>query len=337
MDSLPEHVGRLAPLVGLLASDELGGERLIDFLNPRKRAEEKSHTLRNSLLIGVPIVAALVLAFLGYRQLSGLDREIDELTKANAAMEEPVKLASVSRERTERVDVFLDGDVNWLDEIRRLAQVMPPAQDMIVRSISGTIDPRSGGGTLQVAGGVIDPSMIDDLEEALRDEDHRVVGDGAKEGKQGDNYRWGYNEKITINPSTVRKLRYQALTATPAPSAPETPTDQNVIEESELGTSDATEPPSTAEEPPAEEPPAEEPPVEESPVEQSPAGDPTAVEPSAGEPDAAIPPATEPAPPDEPEPPPSDAQQPDSSEANQAVESSPAPQPADLKATEVTS
>ena len=216
MDSLPKHVGRLAPLVGLLASDELGGERLIDFLNPRKRAEEKSHTLRNSLLIGVPVVAALVLAFLGYRQVSGLDREIDELTKANAAMEEPVKLASVSRERTERVDVFLDGDVNWLDEIRRLAQVMPPAQDMIVRSISGTIDPRSGGGTLQVAGGVVDPSMIDDLEESLRDEDHRVVGDGAKEGKQGDTYRWGYNEKITISPSTVRQLRYQALTSTPA-------------------------------------------------------------------------------------------------------------------------
>ncbi|MEM0925711.1 MAG: hypothetical protein AAGJ83_06720, partial [Planctomycetota bacterium] len=38
---LPEHIGRLAPLVGLLASDEVASDRLIDFVNPRQRPEEK--------------------------------------------------------------------------------------------------------------------------------------------------------------------------------------------------------------------------------------------------------------------------------------------------------
>ena len=47
--SLPDHIGRPAPLVGLLASDEVAGDRLIDFLNPRKRAEAKPDTLKKGV------------------------------------------------------------------------------------------------------------------------------------------------------------------------------------------------------------------------------------------------------------------------------------------------
>lgn len=210
-DSLPQHVGRLAPLVGLLASDEVGGGRLIDFLNPRKRVEEKPNTLKKALLIGVPIAAVLLLAFLGYRQLSDLDRQIAELEKANKAMEKPVEQAAISRARTEQIDQFLDGDVNWLSEMRRLAQSMPPAEKMIIRSVTASINPRGGGGTIQVSGAVTEPIVIDEFEESLRDEDHRVVGDGARQEPSKDSYRWRFNEKISVDAAAIRDLRYEAL------------------------------------------------------------------------------------------------------------------------------
>ena len=210
--ALPQHVGRLAPLVGLLASDEFGGDRLIDFLNPRKRVEEKPNPLTKPLLIGIPVAAALLLAFLGYRQFSNLDKQIAELEKTNKAMEQPVKLATSSRERTERVDLFLDGGVNWLNELRQLAQSMPPAETMIVKSVSGSVEQRAGGGTLQITGAVTDPSVIDEFEESVRDQQHRVVGDGAKKDeKSNDSYRWGFDEKITVDATTIRNLRYTAL------------------------------------------------------------------------------------------------------------------------------
>ena len=245
-DTLPQHVGRLAPLVGLLANDETGGERLIDFLNPRKRAEEKPETLKKALMIGVPIAAVLLLAFLAQRQLSDLDRKIEILQQANRDMEEPVQIAAVSRDRTERVDAFLDGDVNWLHELRRLAESMPPAEKMIVKSVKAAAETRGGGGTIQITGAVTDPSVIEEFEEALRDEEHRVFGDGAKKDERSsDAYRWGFDEKITVDGTTVRNLRYTALAAPSAATVlDDTPIVSDASAEQERPSADAPNDPS---------------------------------------------------------------------------------------------
>ena len=253
--SLPEHVGRLAPLVGLLVASDTEADRLIDFLNPRERYVETPSPYRRALLIGVPVAAALLLAFGVYRKLKGLDRQIAELKSANAAMQPDVDRAEESIARTEVIDQFLDGDVNWLSEIRRMAIEMPPSDEMIVRSVSASSNPRTGGGTLKVEGGVVNPSVIDVFEQALRDDAHQVKGDGASEQKTEDAYRWGFTESITIAPEAVRNERYEALTAastndaestspqeppspeepppdgesTPEEAASEPPTDQEVI------------------------------------------------------------------------------------------------------------
>ena len=84
-DRLPDHVGRFAPLVGLLASDGIDADRLIDFLNPRRRPEAPPDHFKKALIIGAPIAAALLLGFFAYRQLSSLDSKIATLQAANAA------------------------------------------------------------------------------------------------------------------------------------------------------------------------------------------------------------------------------------------------------------
>jgi Tfp pilus assembly PilM family ATPase len=209
---LPDHVGRLAPLVGLLAADEGAPDRLVDFLNPRQRAQEAPNHLRTGLMIGVPVAAALLLGYLMFSHLKGLDQQIADLKSANESLKPQVDAAVKSIARTESIDKFLDGDVNWLSELRRLAKTMPPSDQMIVRHISATSDPRGGGGTLKVIGAVTTPGVIDEFEESLRDEAHRVVGDGASVQKNAkDAYRWDFTESITVTPDSIRNGRYAAM------------------------------------------------------------------------------------------------------------------------------
>lgn len=211
-DDLPDHVGRLAPLVGLLVADEGAPDRLVDFLNPRQRAEEAPNHLRTGLMIGVPVAAVLLLVYLMVSHLKDLDRQIAELKAANQSLKPQVDAALQSIARTESIDKFLDGDVNWLKELRRLAKSMPPSDQMIVRQVVATSDPRGGGGTLKVIGSVTTPGAIDDFEEALRDESHRVVGDGASAQKNArDAYRWDFSESITVTADAVRNERYAAM------------------------------------------------------------------------------------------------------------------------------
>jgi hypothetical protein len=209
--SLPSHVGRLAPLVGLLVADESHSDRLIDFLNPRKRPEIKPNHLRTGLLIAVPLIAALFLGYTVYGKLSSLDKRIAELQAANSQLKPSVDAAIKSMSRTEQVDLFLDGNVQWLDEIRRLAEQMPGADEMIVRNITATADQRTGGGKLVVSGGATSPNSIDQFESALRDPGHTVIGDGASEEKSNDAYRWGFTETIQVDPLRVRNLRYEGI------------------------------------------------------------------------------------------------------------------------------
>ncbi|MGB7329549.1 MAG: hypothetical protein WBD31_32040 [Rubripirellula sp.] len=224
---LPDHVGRLAPLVGLLAADEAHSDRLIDFLNPRKRVEVEPNRLRTAAMVAVPAVLAIVGGYFLYRNLGNMDAEIAELKTGNAAMKPAVDAATDSINRTETIDKFLDGDVNWLEEMRRLAIAMPPADKMIVRGLTGTTDPRRGGGKLVVTAEVTEPIVMDEFEQSLRDAMHSVVGDGVNESKSKDAYRYGINETISIEAESVRNVRYEkileAMIAESAGSAEETP------------------------------------------------------------------------------------------------------------------
>ncbi|MCG8650522.1 MAG: hypothetical protein MI861_11865, partial [Pirellulales bacterium] len=208
---LPEHVGRLAPLVGLIASDESYPDRLIDFLNPRQRVEETPNPWKKAAMIATPVAAVLLLAFLGYRHLAGLDTRIAELKKANAAMQPDVDAALDQINETSEIDRFLDANVNWLNELRRMAVSMPPSDRMIVRSISATGDPRNGGGTLSVVGAVTDTEVIDRFENAMRDEAHRVMGDGSTYQDVKDAYKWTAVEAITVSGSSIQAARYEGL------------------------------------------------------------------------------------------------------------------------------
>jgi len=206
--NMPEHVGRLAPLVGLLVADETGADRLLDFLNPRKRVEVVESPYRKYLIAAVPVAVAALVAFFIYRQLGALDVQIEGLKVANNDKQKGVKAADVSVARTELVDKYLDGDVNWLNEIRRLASKVPESDKLIVRSVSAVSDTRNGGGTMTIEGAVTKPAVIEEFEDAIRDDFRMVQGDGASELRTSDQYRWSFTESIQIDPGHIRDQRY---------------------------------------------------------------------------------------------------------------------------------
>jgi Tfp pilus assembly PilM family ATPase len=206
--NMPEHVGRLAPLVGLLVADETGADRLLDFLNPRKRVEVIESPYRKYVIAAVPVAIAALVAFFIYRQLGALDVQIEGLKMANNDKQKGVKAADVSIARTELVDKYLDGDVNWLNEIRRLASKVPESDKLIVRSVSAVSDTRNGGGTMTIEGAVTKPAVIEEFEGAIRDDFRTVQGDGASELRTSDQYRWSFTETIKIDSNHIRDQRY---------------------------------------------------------------------------------------------------------------------------------
>ncbi len=255
--NLPLHSGRLAPLIGLLVADQSAPERLIDFLNPRKRIEIPPNHAKTALLIGAPIAAMLLLGYLVYKQLGSLDAQIASLKSEVAGLEPQVKTARVSIDRTEKVDLYLDGDVNWLTEMKRLAEVMPPSDQLILKAVNGSVDQRKGGGRLTLSGAVTDPAIIEQFEAAMRDGAHEVVGDGTSEQRTEDAYRWTFSETVSVSAESVRNARYEGL-------APKDETSMEASNETVNTETEVTAPvaDAVAEQAPSEDAPSDEVPVE---------------------------------------------------------------------------
>ena len=264
--SLPLHSGRLAPLIGLLVADQSAPERLIDFLNPRKRVEIPPNHAKTAFMIGAPVAAMILLGYLVYKQLGTLDAQIASLKSEVAGLEPQVKTARVSIDRTEKVDVYLDGDVNSLTEMKRLAEVMPPSDKLILKAVNGSVDQRKGGGRLTLSGAVTDPAIIEQFESAMRDNAHEVVGDGTSEQRTEDAYRWTFSETVSVSAESVRNARYEGL-------APKDETTTEAISETASTEKEAPVPVADAV--------PEEAPSEEVPVEMEKSGEELQIEPQA--------------------------------------------------------
>lgn len=201
------HVGRLAPLVGLLDLDESGSPLLIDFRNPRERPAVESQRGRY-LLYGTAAAAAVLIAGFGaWSSLNRRDATLRSLRTELTALEPLVKESEVAISRAEKVDSFLDGNVIWLQELKRVAETVPPAEEMLLTNIAMN-SPAQKGGELTLSGRVTKPSVLDKLRRTLTDEQHRVIGQGAKEEPSAAVYGWVFDDtKIVIEPDIVRSMR----------------------------------------------------------------------------------------------------------------------------------
>lgn len=253
-EQVPAHVGRLAPLVGLLVADEGSPQCLIDFLNPRERPEEKPDHVRRAGLIGGPIAAVVLVGALIMLQLRSLDQQIATAETTAKGLATKADEAQQRVAQTEEVDVFLDEDVHWLDEFKNIAANVPPSDKLIVNSVIGTSTAK-GGGTIKFAGAVVSPDVIESMESALREADYQLQSGSSNKLPRATRYTWSFDETITIPASAVRQAREERLAAMKAAENGDADTDDNAgeLEPTEQG-SPATDSSPDSEEPATSEP-----------------------------------------------------------------------------------
>lgn len=206
-----ELAGRFAPLLGMLA-DELGQvPPAMDFLHPRKRPERKTRRERVLLAITALLAVVCLLGIVVKWKLTGYDRRIAQLKGELKTAEKSVKEVAKRTDELKRLEQFAESSLPWLDELRRLSLRFLPAKEAVVTKFSASY--QSGGqGQLTVEGLVSDPRRVIDMENALRDDAHRVFGRNTVQQTHGESLNWSYHETIQVD---VAKLK-----STPAPTAP---------------------------------------------------------------------------------------------------------------------
>lgn len=209
--------GRFASLFGLLLahasmpSSTAQHPLLMDFKNPRRIIENRKSYKRPITFGLLGLSAASVLSFLSWSSLKERAQLVNRRESEWKSLQTDVKKAEQSITRTELVDQFLDGNVIWLEQLRRLTDKMPPAEQVIVKTISAKSNVAAGGGQLILQAAAKSPGVVHEMEASIRDEHHSVGGTGTNDLGEDQNYRWGFNHVISIEPSLVRKQRYDAI------------------------------------------------------------------------------------------------------------------------------
>jgi hypothetical protein len=211
--------GRFASLFGLLlahasmpsSTAQHPHPLLMDFKNPRRITEKRKSYKRQITFGFLGLSAAGILSFLSWSSLKERAQLVNRRESELKSLQPDVKKAEQSITRTELVDQFLDGNVIWLEQLRRLTDKMPPAKQVIVKTISAKSNVAAGGGQVILQAAAKSPGVVHEMEASIRDENHSVGGTGTNDLGEDQDYRWGFNHVISIEPSLVRKQRYDAI------------------------------------------------------------------------------------------------------------------------------
>ncbi|HTQ38118.1 MAG TPA: hypothetical protein VMJ32_03770 [Pirellulales bacterium] len=228
--NMPEHPSRFAPLVGMLLDEDAPGIATIDFLNPRRRPEAPNRR-REWTIAGVAAGALVAIGvLLIWLKLNSMNGEITALAEQAKQMNPDLKHADEIIKKTAEVEKWIGGNVNWLDEIARLASKAPPAQEFMLTSITTPNDNLKNISNIHLEGRARDTSVVEHLPQSLRDEQHEVTPKSAEEDdRQRKDYPWTVKADIRINPvSTAVPAKSPASaaaskTTVPEKTAPEAP------------------------------------------------------------------------------------------------------------------
>jgi Tfp pilus assembly PilM family ATPase len=169
--------GRFASTVGALVSSQVA-DRLIDFSNPRKREEVK----RPFVKYAIAGAAAATLLVGGYVWQSmahaELDKEIERLNAAIARNSETLKISTKKITDWNKVEDFLEGDHQWLDELEYMSQHAANADRAIFGVTTFTTDPRTNAASISTKFVTGKQEDVPEFQDAFRDAKHQVRSTG---------------------------------------------------------------------------------------------------------------------------------------------------------------
>ena len=204
--SLPERheiahrsANRLAAIAGVLLNPTPDKREIIDLKNCKRREPKKARKREAILAAAAAGVLALGSVAWWWSTHASLD---DQILLAQAEEKQKKELIDANGKlikHREDVDRFLNGSVNWLDEIAYIAAKVPPADQVVLSNPIFDVLPDNSG-RITVVVDSRDAQAISRMEIDLSDERHSVTGSGSQERaqKKGE-YGWTAKEVIRVS------------------------------------------------------------------------------------------------------------------------------------------
>jgi hypothetical protein len=130
--------------------------------------------------------------------MSHFDREITTLNDRKQRLQKNEAAALEVIQEAEEIDEWVEGDINWLDELRELSEEFPEADKAIVTQLSASA--LTSGGRMTLTGAVNDSATVTAIEEAIVDDRHDVKGRGARPTEDIERYERSYTKIVNVKP-----------------------------------------------------------------------------------------------------------------------------------------
>ncbi len=206
----PNDAGRFAALVGVLVDEADRRLPAIDFLHPNRRPEPPSR--KNQYLLAATAVLLVLLwgMVFAWTAARGVDDKIQALQAKRQELDRKLKAADKTRKLADALSAWQAGDVPWLEELKRLNEKAPPAQEVMLNKLTLTAGEKGGQITLEgLASGT---EAVQKLEQSLEDASHRLVSKGKAEDGSQPPYTIRFGSAVVIRPPDTARPTTQRAT-----------------------------------------------------------------------------------------------------------------------------
>lgn len=208
--------GQLSAFAGMLGCGQAlaAQDTAIDFLAPRRPPEKQAPVRTYAMAAGLAALVILGLGYLAYNSVASIERQAEAHVADRLDIESQLEQLDPDRQQAEAIEAWLATDVNWLDELDHVALTLrpepldnheqfKPQRDVILTSLAAKQAPgrNAVGGTLELAGGVRDDDVLEDLEDQLRDERRQVNPKLMLKDPEASPYVWSFQDDLVVQPS----------------------------------------------------------------------------------------------------------------------------------------
>jgi hypothetical protein len=137
--------------------------------------------------------------------LDAANQAVDERAADVASSRKLLKKLASKTAVIEAVERWKSNEINWLEELRRLSEHFPPADQAVVQRMS--MAPTSGSrGLLSMGVRVRDPAIIAEVEKNVRDEAHQVSSQRISQSGNLDDFSCQFETTAVITPHQGTRL-----------------------------------------------------------------------------------------------------------------------------------
>lgn len=210
----PDSLARFAAVLGMALNEADRRAPIVDFANVRRKAERRPFGRVHALATAAVVIAVLAFGARLWRQLAEAGRELDAVNLEIAAREPQVEQFSKITAQTDAIEQWLATDVVWLDELEQFARRVRPqpladkefpvSNDVVVTEVTMTrpAGAEAEGGLMDLKAKAKSDAAVRELEQRLRDTQHRVMPGSLKSDSTTPGYPRSLDLQIRIVPPT---------------------------------------------------------------------------------------------------------------------------------------